>query len=292
MSSPSQWPLSPESIRFIAPPFLLRNLARHPLTHECYPTAMGYYPHAQGHRMRRSRPDDNLLLYCVDGRGSLSVEDEHLEVNPGDVVVLRQGTDHEYAASIEQPWSLYWVHFQGSHTADFVHYLGAEPKQPWLFIGASPTLIGQFNDLLAARHTGYSAPAFIHAANQLRQLFTRIALDAQTPKSEPKNLDIAKVQQYMRDNLHHALALDNIARVAGLSKYHFSNRYRAMTGLPPIRHFTQMRMEAACRLLDSDSQSITQVAAALGYEDSLYFSRVFRRIVGVSPRGYRQSVTA
>ena len=51
MSTPSQWPLPDQGIRFLTPAFMLQQLYRHPLTRDCYPTAMGYYPSAAGHRL-------------------------------------------------------------------------------------------------------------------------------------------------------------------------------------------------------------------------------------------------
>ena len=62
MSAPSKWPLPENGTRFLTPAFMLNKLARHPLTRECYPTAMGYYPAASSHRMQRARHDDNLLI--------------------------------------------------------------------------------------------------------------------------------------------------------------------------------------------------------------------------------------
>jgi hypothetical protein len=67
MSSPSKWPLPGTGIRFMTPAFMVEKLARHPLTKDCYPTAMGFYPEASGHHMERQRHDDNLLIYCTDG---------------------------------------------------------------------------------------------------------------------------------------------------------------------------------------------------------------------------------
>ena len=289
MSSPSKWPLSDESIRFIAPTFLINNLKNHPLTRDCYPTAIGYYPKALGHRMQRLKPDDNLLLYCVEGQGALTVNGNRSSVNAGDCILLCQGISHEYSADAHNPWTLYWVHFQGDRAKNFLDYMGYKDDQQQFFVGVSAMLIATFNQLLAARRTGYSDPAFINAANQLRHLFTQFALQSQQPDAEPETLNLVNVQAYMHDNIHRALDLDALAAVAGLSKFHFSHRYRTQTGYPPIRHFTHMKMEAACRLLDTTEQSVKSIALGLAFDDPLYFSRVFRKIIGRSPRQYRAS---
>ena len=289
MTSPSRWPLSEHSIRFIAPAFILNTLMLHPLTRDCYPTAMGYYPKALGHRMQRLRPDENLLLYCVDGQGSLTVDGVGSSVGPGDLILLRQGISHNYIADSDEPWTLYWVHFQGDSANTFLDYMGYSEDQLKLYIGASPGLIATFNNLLAVRRTGYSVAAFVNAANQLRQLFTQFGLQSRQQIAEPVTLNLINVQTYMQDNLDQALDLDALASIARLSKYHFSHRYRMLTGYPPIRHFTHMKMEAACRLLDTTERSIKSIAASLAYDDPLYFSRLFRKIIGSSPRQYRAS---
>src|SRR5690606_37675712 len=101
-------------------------------------------------------------------------------------------------------------------------------------------------------------------------------------------IDLAAIQTVMEENLHGDLDLATLAQQAHLSKYHFSKRYKALTGYSPIQHFIHLKMERACYLLDVSSQSVSAVAAAMGYEDAHYFSRLFRKVTGVSPLQYRQ----
>ena len=291
MSSPSQWPLPDQGVRFLTPAFMVRALASHPLTRDCYPTALGYYPRALGHRMERPRHDDNLMLYCVDGGGELEAAGHRWRVGPGELMLLPQGLAHRYLAHADEPWTLYWVHFQGVSTRVFVDYLGYREGQPVVRVGLAPTLLSGFNSLLSVRRTGYSTPAFINAANQLRHLFTQFALESGRQLAEHHDsLDLDALRTYMQDNIHQQLDLDTLAAVAHLSKYHFSNRYKALTGYSPIKHFLHMKIEYACQLLDSTELSVKAIAAELGYTDPLYFSRLFTRTLGISPRAYRNSV--
>ncbi|MEH6583242.1 MAG: AraC family transcriptional regulator [Halioglobus sp.] len=291
MSSPSQWPLPDQGIRFLTPAFMLEQLYRHPLTRDCYPTAMGYYPKAIGHRMQRPRHDDNLLLYCVEGHGNLQTGGQSLAVTSGDLVLLPQGLAHSYAADEGQPWTLYWVHFQGVSTRIFLEYLGYREGRPLVHPGISPALLAAFNSLLAVRRTGYSSSAFINAANQLRHLITQFAMETGRQQAgQPSALDLDSIQAYMQDNIDQQIDLQALASVAHLSKFHFSNRYRALTGYSPIKHFLHMKIEYACQLLDSSEMSVKAIAANLGYSDPLYFSRLFSKTMGMSPRAYRNSV--
>ena len=94
----------------------------------------------------------------------------------------------------------------------------------------------------------------------------------------------------MRENIDKRLSLDELAGLANLSRFHFANRYKALTGYSPIKHFLHLKMEAACRMLDTSRRSIGSIAEELGYTDALYFSRAFKGVVGLSPRDYRGSV--
>ena len=238
----------------------MRNkLARHPLTRECYPTAMGFYPSADLHRMQRLRHDDNLLIYCVEGQGHATAGNWRGLIGPGQVLLLPQGVAHAYEADGADPWTIYWVHFQGSSTAVFNQYLGdREGVPPVTQTGISPQLVAHFRGLMAVHRTGYNTRAFM--------------------------------QSLMLEHIGQPLNLDTLAAAAKLSKFHFSNKYKALTGYSPMKHFLNMKMEHACHLLDTSQLSIKGVAAALGYDDQLYFSRQFSKTVGMSPRTYRRSV--
>ncbi len=291
MSSPSQWPLPPKGIRLLTPEFLRDQLRSHPLTRGCYPTAMGYYPRAAGHRMRRPEHDDNLLIYCLDGVARLRTGGSRYQVGAGDLVLLPRGQAHSYATARAAPWSVYWVHFEGEDAAAFIRYLGYRTHRPVRAVGLAPALGANVHSLLSAGKTGYSSSAFITAANQLRQLMTQFALEANLQQaSRGAGLPLDVVQTYMREHIHQTLNLDELAAIARLSKYHFSGRYKRLSGYSPIKHFLNMKIEYACQRLDSSELSIKAIAAELGYTDPLYFSRLFRNTLGMSPRDYRQSV--
>jgi AraC-like DNA-binding protein len=291
MSKPSNWPLPDAGIRFLTPAFMVEQLARHPLTRECYPTAMGHYPVARGHQMRRRRHDDNLLIYCTAGRGRLSAGGQVMDIRAGQVVGLPQGLPHAYEADVDDPWTVYWIHFQGSSTGIFMQHLGFSEDQRVFDVGVTPALVAALENLLGVRHTGYSLPGFIEAANLLRYLLTEFAGTARSQRSRhAQGLDLERIQAFMREHLDRSLNLDTLAAQASLSKYHFSNSYRRLTGYSPIRHFLNMKMEHACNLLDGSNMGIAKIARQVGYEDPLYFSRQFRKTMGVSPRDYRGSI--
>ncbi|MEP5765310.1 MAG: AraC family transcriptional regulator [Halieaceae bacterium] len=261
------------------------------MTKDCYPTAMGYYPEATGHRMQRDRHDDNLLIYCVSGRGFLRTPEWSGDIKPGNILLLPQGLEHHYEARRRDPWSLYWVHFQGASTGIFTQYLGYREGRPVVDAGVSPALVSAFTSLMEVRRTGYSTRAFINASNQLRHLLSQIALEIRAHAGRSsRTLNLDQLQGFMLEHLDQPLTLDSLAASANLSKYHFSARYKKLTGYSPIKHFLNMKMEHACQLLDSSDLNVQAIAAAVGYDDPLYFSRLFSKTIGTSPRAYRASI--
>ncbi len=291
MSAPSKWPLPDTGVRFITPAFMTRFLANHQLTSGCYPTAMGFYPGAVGHRMERKKHDDNLVIYCVSGRGTLETRGTSNSITAGQLVVLPRGLAHAYFADDAAPWTVYWTHFLGTDSTVLLEHLGYRENEYVVDAGMSPTLSASFESLMEVRYTGYAANAFINAANQLRQLLTQLAFDVGIESGRTaRGFNVELVQSYMRENLDKHLSLDQLAAKANLSKYHFTSRYKSLTGYSPIKHFLNMKTEYACRLLDSTDLSVQAVAEAVGYDDPLYFSRLFRQIIGRSPRDYRASI--
>ncbi len=104
------------------------------------------------------------------------------------------------------------------------------------------------------------------------------------------SLDLDGLHAYMREHLHARLELERLAAFCNLSKFHFVSRYKAITGRTPIQHFLHLKIEYACQLLDSSDQSVARVGQAVGYDDSYYFSRLFSKVMGLSPSAYRQRV--
>jgi AraC family transcriptional regulator len=92
----------------------------------------------------------------------------------------------------------------------------------------------------------------------------------------------------MRDNLGENLTLDDIARAAMYSKYHFARAFHRRTGVPPARFLSALRLAEAKRLLVSTRVTVTGISHQVGYSSFGTFSSRFTSVVGMSPNAYRQ----
>ncbi|MBY4675055.1 AraC family transcriptional regulator [Marinobacterium arenosum] len=293
MSSPSQWPLAPESSRFVIPRRTISQLAAHPLSKGLYPLGIGYYQRASGHHMARQEHDDNLLIYCLEGRGRLTVGEERHTVRAGDLMLIPRGIAHAYQSGKADPWTIFWVHFDGEDAADFIAHLQSSRSGqagPVSRLGIHSRLVSDFSALLESRQASYNLNAYINAANQLRQILSHIALLQPLARQQQSadSFDLEAIHSLMQSRLHEQLDLDTLAETVNLSKYHFVKRYKELTGTTPINHFIHLKIEKACHLLDVTQKNINEIAFAVGYEDAYYFSRIFKKTMGLSPSQYRQ----
>lgn len=281
----SGWPLPGDGIRILVPPALTKLLSEHALSQDLYPLAAGFYPHAAGHRMRRRRHTTNLLAYCADGAGRLGTDAGEWPVRAGDLLVLPAGTAHWYAAAPDRPWSLYWVHYEGRLSAEYTRFIDA--PQPLVTLGPQPRLLADFETLCALRGAGFAEREYIHAACQLKAMLTQVGRLIAGRGGRGTRIDLDQIQQLMHLRIDRELDLDDLARVAKLSKFHFIRKFKQLTGHAPIQHFIHLKMQHACQLLDTSQEPVKRIANRVGYEDPHYFSRLFKRVIGVSPQQYR-----
>lgn len=239
--------------------------------------------------MRRDRMDDDLLIYCFAGRGKIQTNHWQGSIQSGELLLLPRGASHKYQADKADPWSIYWCHFSGDLADEYIANMDYNDSEPVRKIGESPALKAQFQALLNETSRGYNERALLYAANMLKQLLTYIArcLTEIETVSGKHRFDLEKVQAYMLQHLDQPIDLDTLAELTNLSKYHFSKRYSEATGIAPIKHLIQMKMEYARYLLETSNMTIQDIAYRVGYTDNLYFSRLFNKSTGCSPRNYR-----
>lgn len=108
------------------------------------------------------------------------------------------------------------------------------------------------------------------------------ARDADEPAAK-----IGRSVAYMMRHLDKSLQVATLAALANVSPSHYFALFKRLTGHAPIDFFIHLRMHRACELLDSPWLRVKEVAAALGYDDPFYFSRIFKSVNRVAPSQYQ-----
>jgi AraC-like DNA-binding protein len=113
--------------------------------------------------------------------------------------------------------------------------------------------------------------------------------DALARGGAPRDLRIRRAMAFIDASYAEPLSIDCIAKVAGMSRYHFSRLFRAQVGMSPHRYLTDVRMARASALLRSGRMSVTEAALTVGCNDLGRFGRTFRARYGVAPSEARAS---
>jgi AraC-like DNA-binding protein len=94
----------------------------------------------------------------------------------------------------------------------------------------------------------------------------------------------------MQDHIDKNLTLADLAGHVNYSASHYSFRFRHKTGFSPIEYFSHLKIQKACQYLQFTDLRIKEIACKVGLNDAYYFTRLFGKTMGFSPKEYRQSL--
>lgn len=261
-----------------------------PINNWIYLTDIGYYPKAQYHfRQRVHGVDQHILIYCVEGSGTAQVGKRKYALQPGSFILIPAGEAHSYAASEDNYWTIYWIHFKGNVTDQLSDTLIQKNNGHHGSVEFLPRRIQLFDDMYNCLERGYGNDNLCYANMSLYHFLASFMYDDQfnlsekTQAADPVELSIS----YMQDHLAELLSLETLARSVNFSASHYSALFRKKTGFAPIEYFNHLKIQRACQFLHFTDLRVKEIADKLGFDDPYYFSRLFSKLMGMSPNQYR-----
>ena len=264
------------------------------LPHQLYVSHIGYFPKALYHYCQRPQGCvDNILFYCVQGKGYYTLDGHTFTLNPNQYVIV-PATDKPlvYWSDTEDPWSIYWVHFTSDALQAFNRAYHIVPEQGPQYIPHNEKGIRIWEEMYENLSRGYSPENLMNTNLCLYHLIATIVFSQQQNQnsSSPEKAIIRETIDYMKNNLDKTIRIEDFADLNKYSVSHFSKLFRLTTGMSPIEYFIHLKMQKACQLLYTEDSRVKQIAALLGYDDPYYFSRLFKKYMNTSPGTYRKSV--
>ncbi len=283
----------PDKRHIVLPPKVLEAAASKPLTRNLFLSRIGHFPRASGHYVERKTPiDEWILIYCTDGRGWCAVNDTKFDVKTDNAVLIPAGVPHAYAADERLPWTIYWVHIIGEHARDYGAALGVSTDAPLLSLKHGGQLIHHFDEFYSVLTSGFTPAVLLALSTSLAHFLGELNLRQCRGGQQDVALEdsLRETIEFMRLNIYGTVTLTELAEYARLSVSHYTSRFHALTGLPPVGFFIDLKMRKAAELLHDPDRKIKEVASMLGFNDPYYFSRCFKKTMGCSPLHYRDTM--
>lgn len=276
----------------VIPSFVVEELQADALCRELYITDIGFYPNARYHYRKRSAEEAKqyILIYCLKGNGFLEVGARRYEVTTNSFFILSPNEAHQYGSSLENPWTIYWIHFLGEKASLFADGFCTPTAVPPSFSSRIEERLRLFEDIYMSLSRGYDMKNFYFATTAFFYFLGGIKYLGESGGEGRATYPIDMVGQtihYMKENVHTKLTLEQLASQSNLSASHFASVFKKETGYAPIHYFNHLKIQEACHYLDFTDMKVTQVALRVGIDDPYYFSRLFVKTMGMSPSIYR-----
>lgn len=278
----------------VLPHTILQMIGKDHLMSQLYITDIGYYPDAHGHYRSRETPiDQYIFIWCISGKGKYGIDGQTFEVSENQYFILPKGKAHWYGADISSPWSIYWLHFKGDLAG---YYADSSPATKMIYPGSDSRIsdrIELFEEMFNTLNSGYDIDSLRYTSSLLHHFLGTVAYMGEyrkASKNGQKHSSISElITHYMKENIEKDLTLEELASVSGFSVSHFSMTFRKETGHSPLTYFNLLKIRKACMLLDSTDMKMNQICHKIGISDPYYFSRMFSKVMGISPSAYRKS---
>ena len=265
------------------------------------------------HTSKREKLQSYLCFMVEDGEGELLYEGKKYELKAGDVVFIdcrkayshSTGNSHIDSAcvnSFKKLWSLRWCHFYGpSMPAIYAKYCerGGLPvirgddvsRRADASRGAD---VSQYSTILTDIYTLASSSDYIRdmringKLNDLLTLLMEFSWHREAHTNAPKKMDISLVKSFLDEHYKEKLSLESVASHFFIDKHYLARLFKAQYGVTLVTYLQQVRITHAKRMLRFTDKSIEEIGLECGIGDLNYFSRVFKKLEGVSPSEFRR----
>lgn len=251
---------------------------------------IGYYPNSKFHdRIQEGNCPDYTLIYCLDGKGYCQTLQGTFTLQANQFILLPPKQLYYYQADSENPWTIYWIQFNGSMMdelkEDFNLYQYEKPAN----LPFNAQILETWQEIYSSLSDGYTFENIGYANLSLYRLISLFLFPNRAKKTvqDEKEDQFEQSISYMKANVHKRLTADEIAQKFHYSSSHFSVLFKQKTGQSPIDYFINLKIQHACQLLTQSNLIIKEIAQKVGYEDPFYFSRIFKKITGKSPAEYK-----
>lgn len=241
------------------------------------------------HTSTRNDLTSFLCLVVLSGSGKLTYEGESYDLKAGDCAFIDCRKSYSHSTS-DELWSLRWCHFYApSLPAVYEKY-----KERGGCPVFRPDNVGAFTHLLSELYELASSSDYIRDMRineKLAALLTLLMEQSWHPESAKvsrKRLELSAVKDYLDEHYTEKIALDTLAEMFFINKFYMTKIFKESYGTTVNGYLIFKRITRAKQLLRFTDMTVDEIGNAVGMEDANYFSRMFRKVEGISPSEYRK----
>jgi AraC-like DNA-binding protein len=258
-----------------------------------YIQEIGYFKASKPYFTERENLPSYLIKYTLSGCGELRYQGVTYQLKAGDVFFIDCQNYQYYRTISQEPWEMDWIHLYGANVTAFyeefhkngspIFHTNAASSQQNLIHLTLQELLTLQSDPNAK--TAFQSSVLIHQLlNEL--LLQKYHLDFST--SEIPGY-VLQIRDQLEQDFQHANTLESLEETYHINKYQIVKEFSKYIGVPPIEYQINQRISYAKDLLRYSRLSIKEISVAVGIENTAYFSRLFKKKVGISPSEYRQT---
>lgn len=241
-------------------------------------------PHPEGR-------NDYQLLYIASGKGYFYFKgsENATVVTKGNMVLFRPKEPQVYYYYAVDKTEVYWVHFTGWKVEEYLDRYELPKEENVFFTGVSPDYPWIYNQIireLQLQRENYEDMIRLF----LRHIFltiNRYIKEGKQTKNDTIN-DIERAVHYFNENYSKPISIEQYASEHLMSVNWFIHNFKNVMKAPPMQYIVSLRIAAAKGYLENSNKNITEIANTVGYDNALYFSRLFRKYTGVTPTEYKK----
>lgn len=250
-----------------------------------YPIAVGYFYYEPSYYLRRNSYDSFLLMYVAEGSLKLKFEGLTATAIKSQFILLDCYRPHEYGN--DDATQICWLHFDGLIARNYYDLITSahgnilSPENPQAVLHAMMEILSVYRDSSPVKESVVSG----HITQALTELLN-IRSDSGNKFSHSKV--VGNSLAYINEHFREPISLDDIARNANLSPYHFSRVFTAETGYTPHQYLIATRINSAkFHLQSAGGIPIKEIAFATGFNSESSFCSTFKKWEGLTPSEYR-----
>lgn len=230
--------------------------------------------------LRKNGRSDYHLLYVKSGRCNAVFDGKEYTLTDGNFVLYYPYQTQEYSFD-ETGCTTLWIHFSGRASAEILSELDIKPGAYQSRLSDNGTAI--FEELIREFHLKH----YMHHSAENALLIYLLTLLSRHIHTVQDVSDIERVIMLMNISFDIPYNSEPYAKMCALSQSRFSHKFKEVTGEVPSRYFIKLKMEKARELLKFSNLSVSEIAERVGYDNALYFSRIFKKYTHLSPTEYR-----